>query len=53
MSKDSEGALSALHHERRHFAPPPELAAAANAQPGIYEEASADPIAVGTSIPPS
>ena len=45
MTKDAEGALSALHHERRHFAPPPGLAAAANAQPGIYEEAAADPIA--------
>jgi len=36
-------ALSALLHERRRFEPPPELAAQANAQPGIYEEAAADP----------
>ncbi len=36
-------ALSALLHERRRFEPPPELAARANAQPGIYEEAAADP----------
>ncbi|HEX3948089.1 MAG TPA: acetate--CoA ligase, partial [Acidimicrobiales bacterium] len=37
--------LSALLHENRRFPPPPELAAAANAQPGIYEEAAADPVA--------
>jgi acetyl-CoA synthetase len=37
--------LSALLHETRSFPPPPELAAAANAQPGIYEEAAADPVA--------
>jgi len=36
-------ALEALLHERRRFDPPAELAAAANAQPGIYEEAAADP----------
>ncbi len=45
MSEDAEEALSALHHEQRHFAPPPALATEANAQPGIYEEAAADPIA--------
>jgi acetyl-CoA synthetase len=45
MSKDAEETLSALHHELRHFDPPADLAAAANAQPGIYEEAAADPIA--------
>ena len=38
----SDSALSALLHESRRFPPPPELAAAANAQPGIYEEAAAD-----------
>ena len=38
-------ALDALLHERRHFSPPPELSAAANAQPGIYEEAARDPLA--------
>jgi acetyl-CoA synthetase len=36
-------ALSALMHETRRFSPPPELAAAANAQPDIYAEAAADP----------
>jgi acetyl-CoA synthetase len=36
-------ALSALMHETRRFPPLPELAAAANAQPGIYAEAAADP----------
>jgi acetyl-CoA synthetase len=35
-------ALSALLHETRRFEPPPELAARANAQPSIYEEAAAD-----------
>ena len=39
------GALSALLHENRRFEPPPALAAAANAQPGIYDEAAADPLA--------
>ena len=38
-------ALSALLHETRRFDPPPEFAAQANAQPGIYEEAAADPAA--------
>ena len=37
--------LSALLHERRRFEPPAELAAAANAQPDIYERAGRDPIA--------
>ena len=37
-------ALSALLHETRRFDPPPEFAARANAQPGIYEEAAADPL---------
>jgi acetyl-CoA synthetase len=38
-------ALSALLHESRRFPPPEGLAAAANAQPGIYDEAAADPLA--------
>jgi acetyl-CoA synthetase len=38
-------ALSALLHETRRFPPPPEFAAQANAQPGIYEEAVKDPVA--------
>ncbi len=36
-------ALSALLHETRRFDPPAEFARRANAQPGIYEEAAADP----------
>jgi acetyl-CoA synthetase len=40
-----EEALSALLHENRRFDPPPELAAAANAQPSIYEEAARDRLA--------
>ena len=39
----SDPALSALLQEHRRFEPPADLAARANAQPGIYEEASADP----------
>ncbi|MHB1535341.1 MAG: acetate--CoA ligase [Acidimicrobiales bacterium] len=38
-------ALSALLHESRRFEPPAALSAAANAQPGIYEEAARDPVA--------
>ncbi|MBC5816391.1 MAG: acetate--CoA ligase [Candidatus Eremiobacteraeota bacterium] len=34
--------IEALSHEHRHFPPPPDFAAKANAQPGIYEEAEAD-----------
>jgi acetyl-CoA synthetase len=37
-------ALSAMLHETRHFDPPPEFAAQANAKPGIYEEAASDPV---------
>jgi acetyl-CoA synthetase len=37
-----EETLSALLHENRRFPPPPGFAAQANAQPGIYEEATAD-----------
>jgi acetyl-CoA synthetase len=40
-----EVALDALLHEDRRFEPPAELAAAANAQPGIYAEASSDRLA--------
>jgi acetyl-CoA synthetase len=44
-SSTGEGgeALSALLHETRQFAPSSEFAAQANAQPGIYAEAEADP----------
>jgi len=38
-----ENALSALHYEGRRFEPPSEFTESANAQPGIYEEASEDP----------
>ncbi|HVB26380.1 MAG TPA: AMP-binding protein, partial [Mycobacteriales bacterium] len=41
----SEVALDALLHETRRFEPPPALAAAANAQPGIYDEAARDRLA--------
>ncbi len=34
--------IEALSQESRRFAPPPEFAARANAQPGIYEEAERD-----------
>ena len=37
--------LSALLHENRRFPPSPEFAAAAVAQPGIYEHAASDPVA--------
>jgi acetyl-CoA synthetase len=35
-------AIEALFHEERLFSPDPKFAAAANAQPGIYEEADRD-----------
>jgi len=38
-------ALSALLHEHRRFAPPESFVAAANAGPGVYDEAAADRIA--------
>jgi acetyl-CoA synthetase len=44
MTTESPDALSALLHETRRFEPPPEFAAAANAQPEIYERAGRDPI---------
>jgi acetyl-CoA synthetase len=37
--------LSALLHENRRFDPPADLAASANAQPGIYAEAATDRLA--------
>jgi acetyl-CoA synthetase len=45
MSEDREEGLSALLHETRTFAPPDALAARANAQPGVYDDAKADPLA--------
>jgi acetyl-CoA synthetase len=45
MSERAEEGLSALLHETRTFAPPEDLAKSANAQPGIYAEADADPLA--------
>ena len=45
MSADDQEALSALLHEERRFPPPPGFAAAANAQPGIYDEANKGPVA--------
>jgi acetyl-CoA synthetase len=39
---DSNETIEALFSEERHFAPPAEFAAKANAQPGIYEEAERD-----------
>ena len=45
QSSGSGEALSALLHETRRFPPPPEFAAQANAQPGIYEEAAKNPVA--------
>ena len=38
-------ALSALLHEERSFPPTADLTARANARPGIYEQAAADPLA--------
>jgi acetyl-CoA synthetase len=45
MSEGAEQGLSALLHETRTFPPPEDLAKGANAQPGIYAEADADPLA--------
>ena len=42
-ASDGREALVALHHETRQFAPPPEFAARANAQPGIHAQAASDP----------
>jgi acetyl-CoA synthetase len=43
MTQDAE--LSALLTESRRFPPPAEFTAQANAQPGVYEQAAADPLA--------
>src|SRR5919112_686890 len=45
MSDMADVALDALLHENRRFDPPAELAAEANAQPGLYAEADADRVA--------
>jgi acetyl-CoA synthetase len=45
MTVEPEGSLSALLHEDRRFEPPAGFPAQANAQPGIYEKAAADPVA--------
>ena len=49
MSEVREEGLSALLHETRTFPPPAALAERANAQPGIYDEAKADPLAFWAS----
>ena len=49
MSETREEGLSALLHETRTFPPPEEFAKQANAQPGIYAEAEADPLAFWAS----
>ena len=45
MSEEREEGLSALLHETRTFPPPDALVQRANAGPGIYDEAKADPLA--------
>jgi len=45
MTEAARPDLSALLHEHRRFEPPPEFAAQANATPGIYDRAQADPVA--------
>ena len=45
MRESQEQGLSALLHETRTFPPPEALAKDANAQPSIYDEAAADPLA--------
>ena len=50
MSDFHEKGLEALLNETRTFAPPEELAKHANAQPGIYAEAAADPLAFWESL---
>ena len=49
VSEIREEGLSALLHETRTFPPPEEFAKQANAQPGIYAEAEADPLAFWAS----
>jgi acetyl-CoA synthetase len=41
----TEAKLEAWHDETRSFAPSPEFAKQANAQPSIYDDAAADPVA--------
>jgi acetyl-CoA synthetase len=41
-AQQSTEAIEALFREQRRFPPPPQFAAEANAQPGIYEEAERD-----------
>ena len=50
MSETHEESLEALLHETRTFPPPGELAKHANAQPDIYAEAQADPLAFWESL---
>ncbi|MBV8489728.1 MAG: acetate--CoA ligase [Candidatus Eremiobacteraeota bacterium] len=45
----SSTSIETLAQESRRFPPPPEFAATANAQPGIYEEAARDDVAYWTS----
>ena len=45
MSEGTGNAIESLLHEDRTFAPSAEFTAQANAQPGIHEEAAADPVA--------
>ena len=49
VSEIREEGLSALLHETRTFPPPEDFAKQANAQPGIYAEAEADPLAFWAS----
>jgi acetyl-CoA synthetase len=42
-SEQSVDSSATLHHEQRRFPPPEDFAGAANARPGIYESAAADP----------
>ena len=41
----TEAKLEAWLEEKRSFTPSPEFAKAANAQPSIYNDAAADPVA--------
>ncbi len=45
MRMQTKDAIDTLLVESRRFPPPPAFAKAANAQPGIYEEAEKDPVA--------
>jgi acetyl-CoA synthetase len=50
MSDTQEEGLEALLTETRTFPPPGELARHANAQPGVYAQAQADPLAFWESL---